>query len=411
MSQSSRFTAVPFRRALPVLAAALAIGACERPAPTGLADDASVVDALFNNADAVGRPVSFLTREQRRLFERGRVVFTRVFTPETGLGPLFNANSCAICHGAPVVGGSGPQIEKHATAFTNNVCEGFDDINGGSVVQLFATPLLQAAGIDSETPLPQTTGVGRRTSPALFGFGLFEAIKDADILSRADPDDRNHDGISGRATVDAEGHVGRFGKKGQVPFLEDFITDATIYEMGITSLDEPDEQLVAGVALPPGVDPAPDPEITQDDLEANVAFVQMLAPPPLIRLNRVQEVGRRIFNDIGCAACHTPAFRTGPSEIQALSGRVVFPYSDFLIHDMGAGLADICAGNATPAEFRTAPLLGLRFLNGNLLHDGRAGSVSEAIRLHGGEGQFARDRFGKLSSRQRDALLRFLRTL
>ena len=142
-----------------------------------------------------------------------------------------------------------------------------------------------------------------------------------------------------------------------------------------------------------------------------VDFVRMLAPPPPIRLNLAQEIGRNIFRDIGCTSCHTPAYRTGTHEIQALSSRIVFPYSDFLIHDMGPELADICNGNATPSEFRTEPLLGLRFANGNLMHDGRAATLTDAIRAHGGEGRFAREKFARLSSRQRDALLRFLKTL
>jgi len=400
MSRSSASTLVLFI----VLA-----GACDRH-PTDISGDQSAVDALFTHVDALGGPVSLLTRDQRRLFAEGRAVFTRVFTPETGLGPLFNADGCATCHGGPAVGGVGPQIERHATAFDGTACEQFEEVNGGSVVQNLATPLLQAAGIFQEDPLPGTQ-VGRRQTPDLFGFGLIEAISDEDILSRADPDDRDHDGISGKAAISATGEVGRFGKKGQVPDLLDFITDATIYEQGITSADEPDEQLVTGNPLPAGVDPAPDPEITEEDLQASVAFVQMLAPPPLQRLTFVQERGRLVFRGIGCTACHTPAFRTGNEHpIRALRGRVFFPYSDFLIHDLGTGNADICMGNATPGEFRTEPLMGLKFEIA-FMHDGSATTLTDAIHAHGGEGRFARERFDRLTSGQRDALLRFLKTL
>jgi CxxC motif-containing protein (DUF1111 family) len=412
MSQSS--SSLAFRGPLGFLVI-FAVAACERPTPTADASDESAVDALFSNTSVLGGPVSGLTRSQRALFARGREVFTRVFTPETGLGPLFNAEGCAVCHGAPAVGGVGPQIERHASEFTGTACIDHEEINGGAVVQNLATPLLQAAGIFTEDPIAGTS-VGRRQSPDLFGFGLIEAIANDDIIRRADPDDRNHDGISGRAVIveseeeGGETGVGRFGKKGQVPDLLDFITDATIYEQGITSLDEPDEQLVAGNALPDGVDPAADPEITEEDLQASVAFVQMLAPPALVRLNRTQEFGRRIFSDIGCASCHTPGFRTGRHDIAALSGRVFFPYSDFLIHDMGPGLADICMGIASPREFRTEPLMGLKFELA-FLHDGSARTVSEAIRRHGGEAARSAEKFSRLSSGQRDALLRFLRTL
>jgi CxxC motif-containing protein (DUF1111 family) len=416
MSRRSRIPAKQFRVWLLPLVAVLA-AACDRPPPTAAGeDDPAVVDALFRHGDLTGRPLSFLSREERRAFERGRALFAVVFTPETGLGPLFNANGCATCHAAPAVGGVGPQIETHATAFDGAQCEGFDEINGGSVVQDSSTPLLLAAGIDGEPVLPQATGTGRRTTPDLFGFGLLEAVADDEILRRADPEDRNNDGISGRATIvppEEPGGatlIGRFGKKGQVPDLLDFITDAFIYEQGITSEDEPEEQLVAGNPLPPGVDPAPDPEISEEDLRDVVRFVQLLAPPQALRLSWQGEQGKRLFGEIGCASCHAPALRTGRHELRALSGRVVWAYSDLLLHDLGPENADICNGEATPAEFRTEPLMGLRFST-TFMHDGRATSIEQAIRLHGGEGSRARDKFDRLSSRQRDALLRFLKSL
>jgi CxxC motif-containing protein (DUF1111 family) len=413
MSHRSRFPGVTPFRALIVPFAALAAASCDR-APTA-SDEPVVVDALFGHRGAVGGPLSFISREDRRAFERGRDIFNIVFTPETGLGPLFNANGCATCHGAPAVGGVGPQIETHATAFVADDCEEFDELNGGSVVQDSSTPQLLAAGIDGEPMFPGTTGAGQRTTPDLFGFGLIEAVDAEEIIRRADPDDRNHDGISGRVTLvqDEEGDgvlVGRFGKKGQVPSLLDFITDAFIYEQGITSEDEPEEQLVAGEELPEGVDLAPDPEITEEDLADAVRFVQLLAPPPSLRLNRSGELGRGIFREIGCASCHTPAMRTSGHEIRALNGRLVFLYSDLLLHDLGAANADICNGEALPSEFRTEPLMGLRF-SSTFMHDGRATTISEAIRAHGGEGSRARAKFERLSSRQRDALLTFLRTL
>jgi CxxC motif-containing protein (DUF1111 family) len=399
------------RFAVPLLAT-LTAAACDREPPTASTpDDVNVLDLfLGDHRDEVGGALRFLSRDERREFERGRALFAVVFTPETGLGPLFNANGCATCHGIPAVGGVGPQIETHATAFSGGVCEGFDELNGGSVVQDSATPLLQAAGIFREPVLPQATETGRRITPDLFGFGLLEAVAEEEILRREDPTDRDHDGISGRANRDPDGNVTRFGRKGQVPDLEDFIVDAFIYEQGITSLDEPDEQLVGGQPLPPGVDPAPDPEISDEDIETVVTFVRLLAPPAPRRLSYTGEWGRRIFSQIGCASCHTPALRTGRSEIRALSNRVVFAYTDLLLHDMGPEMADMCNGGATPSEFRTEPLMGLRF-HTIFLHDGRATAIAEAIAAHGGEASRARERYARLSHRQRDALLKFLSSL
>jgi CxxC motif-containing protein (DUF1111 family) len=340
-------------------------------------------------------------------------VFQAVFTPTTGLGPLFNADGCATCHGAPAVGGVGVQIESHATGLVAGECEEHDDINGGAVLQSNATPRLIAAGLTQErvaTELPNIA-VGRRTTPDLFGFGLLEAVSDAEILRRADPDDRNRDGVSGRPHITEEGAIGRFGRKAQVPDLLDFITDAFIYEQGITSEDEPEEQSNFGLDLPPDVDEAPDPEISEDDIARTVGFVQLLAPPRPRDLDHRGRQGREMFSRIGCTTCHVPALRTGASHpLRALRNRVVQAYTDLLLHDMGEELADICNGEAEPSEFRTEPLMGVRF-SLSFLHDGRARSIDEAILMHGGEGRRARERYGRLSSRDRANLLRFVGSL
>lgn len=412
MSHRSRFTGVaPFRFfLLPFVT--LVAASCDKD-PLTSESELAVAD-VFSDRTNVGSPLGFITREDRRAFFRGRAIFNTIFTPETGLGPLFNANGCVTCHGTPAVGGAGVQIETHATAFVADDCEEFDELNGGSVVQDSSTPLLLAEGIDGEPVFPGTTGVGRRLSPDLFGFGLIEAVDAEEIQRRADPDDQNHDGISGRVTLVQEEDgdeqlVGRFGKKGQTPDLLDFIIDALIYEQGITSHDE-EEQLVAGEPLPDGVDPVPDPEMTEEDVADLVKFVQLLAPPSSARLNRTGEAGREIFREIGCASCHTPAMRTAGHEIRALNGRIVFLYSDLLLHDLGTNNADICNGNALPSEFRTEPLMGIRFASA-FMHDGRATTISQAIRAHGGEGSRARAKFERLSSRQREALVTFVRSL
>jgi len=361
----------------------------------------------------VGSPLPFLTREQRRLFERGRAVFQFVFTEETGLGPLFNADGCATCHAMPAVGGVGPQIETHATLRVGDDCDEQDEINGGSVVQNEVTELARGVGVVNEEP-PAGTDVGRRTTPDLFGFGLLEAVPEEEILSRADPEDRNRDGISGRPNRSEEGHLGRFGRKAALADLLDFIADAFIYEQGITNPpDEVDEQTLAqfpGVPLPDGADPADDPEVSEEDVLATTTFVRFLAPPAPLRLDWSGEQGRRLFGRIGCADCHVPALRTGRSSVRALSNKVVYAYSDLLLHDMGPALADVCSGEARPAEFRTEPLMGVRFANA-FLHDGRAATLEEAILAHGGEGARARARFGRLSRGERAALLRFLKSL
>jgi CxxC motif-containing protein (DUF1111 family) len=117
--------------------------------------------------------------------------------------------------------------------------------------------------------------------------------------------------------------------------------------------------------------------------------------------------GQKLFARIDCTACHVPKLTTGQSDVAALSNREVHAYTDLLLHDMGPGLADICFGDASPSEFRTEPLMGLR-LSTVYLHDGRAKSIEEAIRLHDGEAASSRDAFLALSARERRALVAFL---
>lgn len=359
-----------------------------------------------------GDPLKGLTREQREQFERGRAEFERVFVPETGLGPLFNADACAECHEDPVAGGPGDEVEIHVAAFLADgpVCDPLVE-KGGPIIQQEVTPALkEALGIDSE-PIPaEATAVARRTTPDILGFGLLDAVPDATILARADPDDRNGDGISGRPNRFFDGRLGRFGRKAIVPTLREFNDGAFVIEQGITSPAVPSEETIGGQPIPDGVDPVPEPEINQQVLDLTDAFVRFLAPPAPQKLTGAGKRGREIFSRIGCDACHVPKLKTGDHPVKALRHKEVAAYTDLLLHDMGPELADICLGQATPSEFRTEPLMGLR-LSPQFLHDGRAASIAEAIRLHGGEGAGARDRFAALTDSERQALLEFLRSL
>ncbi len=358
-----------------------------------------------------GDPLPRLTRAERDRFEKGRTVFSRVFTPETGLGPLFNASSCGECHEDPAVGGRGDEVEVHATAFLpSGACNDLHEV-GGPVFQIHVTQALHdALKIDAE-PIPaRATAQAKRTSPDIFGFGLLDAVPDAEIAARADPDDRDGDGISGRPNRLADGRIGRFGRKAQVATLREFVSGAFLIEQGITSPADPVEGTVAGQPLPPGVDAAPDPELSQGDLDLAFDFVRFLAPPARPDPSPDVLKGEVIFSRIRCVACHVPRLKTGDNPAKALRYKEVEAYTDLLLHDMGADLADICLEQATPSEFRTEPLMGLRFSQ-TFLHDGRATSMEEAIRLHAGEATRARDAFNALSDRERKALLAFLGAL
>ena len=352
-----------------------------------------------------GGPLAGLTADQLALFTRGSGEFQRVFTPETGLGPLFNAVGCAACHEEPLPGGGGANdpaqegedIEVHATAFHPGAkCDNLEGV-GGQVIQKQVTPELAARGIGPEPVPPEATlPTALRTTPDLFGFGLLDAVPDQEILALADPSDRNGDGISGRVHRLPDGRIGRFGRKAQEATLTEFNTGAFVMEMGITNPGLLIEQT--------------EPELTQGEFDAAHGFVHFLAPPPRLPLDLAGRTGAVIFVGIGCAACHVPALVTGPSPVGALSLKIFLPYTDLLLHDMGPALADICLGDPLPSEFRTEPLMGLRFAT-TFLHDGRAATIAEAIRFHGGEASRTRDRFLRLSTGERFALLRFLRSL
>lgn len=363
----------------------------------------------------LGDPLPGLDPAQLQRFETGKTAFNRVFTPEDGLGPLFNADSCGECHEDPVAGGVGDEVEVHAAKFVPPAsCDPLFQ-EGGPVIQQRATPLLQAKGINKEQIPPSATGQALRTTPPVFGFGLIDAIPEAAILAKEDPDDADGDGISGRANRFFDGRLGRFGRKALVPTLSEFNAGAFPLEQGVTTPFQPVEETINGQPVPPDTDPAADPEIPASETDAVNDFVRFLAPPARKSVTDAAEKalvaeGEKVFQDIGCAKCHTPSFKTGPSDVPALNQKTVFLYSDLLLHDMGAESADICLGMATPSEFRTELLLGLRFRE-KFLHDGSAASVEEAIRRHGGEGLAARQAFEKLADKSKKALLAFLDTI
>jgi CxxC motif-containing protein (DUF1111 family) len=184
--------------------------------------------------------------------------------------------------------------------------------------------------------------------------------------------------------------------------------------MGVTNPENRVEENVGGVPIPPGVEPTAQPELSQADLDATDAFMELLAPPQPLPLTESGEQGRFVFAVIGCAGCHVPVLFTGANREPALSFQVVHAYTDLLLHDMGLGLADICRNGARPSDFRTEPLMGLhvKLAAGTaLLHDGRAATIERAIELHAGEAARARDRFLGLSPAERAALLAFLASL
>ncbi len=361
-----------------------------------------------------GHPLSGLSPAERSRFEIGGQLFNKVYTVDEGVGPFLNENQCSACHTDPVAGGTGEQLVVRFAAVEGSVCDPLEEM-GGSNARTRTTPPLAAHGISREELPPASNRTGRFKVPFLFGLGLAEAVPDTTLAALEDPDDRDGDGISGRAPRLPDGRMGRFGSKSEFASLRDFTVGALRAEMGLTSPDVPNELVRPGLALPPDADPASDPEVdaeTVDLLTDHVAFLAPISPAVPGDPESAAEVesGRRLFGELGCAACHVPALHTGPHPIAALGDRSAPLYSDFLLHDLGDALADVCGADAEAAELRTAPLAGLRFRS-VYLHDGRAGSLHEAIVLHGGEAAGARDRFLALDPLTQFVLIRFLESL
>ena len=363
-----------------------------------------------------GEPVAGLGTGERGRFLLGRALFERLATADEGLGPLYNAERCSDCHDQPVVGGGGTQRVRvlKATRFIDQRCD-LLEADGGDNIQRRATDLLVAHGIGPETVPESATDTALMTAPPLLGLGLIEAVPDAVLAERADPDDRNGDGISGRLPRLPDGRAARFGRKGDASTLEDFVDTALRFELGFTTSRHPAEEARNGVPVPAAADPMPDPEIDAPTMRQLTDYIRFLAPPAPERdlaaaARDTVSRGSALFEQIGCASCHRVELRTGASAAPALADRAIRPYSDMLLHDLGPGLADVCGRDASPSELRTAPLWGLRHRN-RYLHDGRATDLLSAVTAHAGEAAAARDAFQSLPDDARQAVIRFLNSL
>jgi CxxC motif-containing protein (DUF1111 family) len=445
------------------------------PTPTATPIDA-VDDALSGGAttvvnataNAFGQPARNLPLAQRTDFFVGNALFNRdwVIAPSStqgsdGLGPVVNARSCSSCHfrdgrGRPPLTADEPMVsmlirlsvpgtapdggpvgdmayglQLGPQAILGVPAEGRALVEYNEVPGVYGdgepyslrTPRYAFADL-AFGPLDPAIRISPRTAPFLIGLGLLSAVDEATIVSHADPDDADGDGISGRPTRAWDRRrqttvLGRFGWKASQPTLEQQNAGAFVGDIGITSPLFPDQECTAVqtacVAAPDGGEP----EVDQDKLDAVTFYTHFLAVParrevddPTVRR------GGALFAAIGCGACHLPTLVTGRLDpYPELSGQVIHPYSDLLLHDMGAGLADDRPDfEAGGREWRTPPLWGIGLIatvnrHFLLLHDGRARGVAEAILWHGGEGGAAREAFRALSAADRTALIRFLESL
>lgn len=383
-----------------------------------------------------GLPLAGLSEAELRRFAEGRALFNRPFTAEEGLGPIFNQDRCSSCHDLPTSGGHGAEPVVKVSRFDpSEGCSSLSE-HGGDLLQHVVTESARALGVRPEQMPEGTTATSAIRASALYGLGLVEAVDEEELLRRADPDDADGDGISGRARYDAEGRMGRFGRKAQHATLRGFVEEAIRLEMGLTTPTRPEEERPSGQPLPPGADTVPEPEVGEAELELLADYIRFLAPPlprllsadaprapgpgddapsPVAgtesrEMMREIDEGERVFDFAGCANCHVPVFTTAPNDVPALDRQRFRLYSDLLLHDMGPGLADICTVGSAPSEWKTARLVGLGH-RAEFLHDGRAASIEDAILFHGGEAAAARSVYQRLTPAAHRQLLAFLRSL
>ena len=265
----------------------------------------------------------------------------------------------------------------------------------------------------------------------MIGLGLVEAIPAADILALADPDDADRDGVSGRSNVAwspewGRPMLGRVSARATTPTLRQQATDAFVADMGLSPPLRP-EPWGDCTAAQPDCRAGPHGEhavqdgrgVSAEALDLVTLYAGTLAVPARRDVDDPEVLrGKPLFHGTSCAACHAPKFVTHRlADRPWHSFQLIWPHSDFLLHDMGPGFADgLPAGSATGSEWRTAPLWGVGHtepVSGHTLffHDGRARSLAEAILWHGGEREAAGDAYAAMPEGDRAALVPYLESL
>jgi CxxC motif-containing protein (DUF1111 family) len=383
-----------------------------------------------------------------QMAQAGDVLFKHEWQPNDslcadgdGLGPVYNATSCVACHHEGGAGGSGG-LEHNVTTFTVHR-EGQEPRQG--VVHKFGLPGSQESlhdvdpglpSISSPTlsqvvvlvgqrshclPFPSGVHLSQRNTPALFGIKLIDEIPDRVILAGeksqrwkwGNASAKDESRPVGRALRLASGRIGRFGWKAQTASLADFVQAACANELGLGNPGQGQPMPLGKVGLvkSSGLD------LTQEQCDQLTAFCASL-PRPVERLPEdvtegQAKAGRKLFTTMGCADCHTPKL-----------GSVDGIYSDLLLHRMGEELVGGGSYGEPPApdpnkpgddgpapgEWRTPPLWGVAD-SAPYLHDGRAPTLDDAIRMHGGQGGRSAEKFRRLTPAEQNQLIGFLKTL
>ena len=481
MKKANRAVWVACRIGAPIVLMSLMLAGCADMEPP--AQPSAVDPGVRGGAAGAGGPLNGLTGDETTFFNDGLTRFAEVNTvtgaDHSGLGPRFNSNQCLGCHLQPGPGGTSPAANPLIAVATlngaKNVVPWFitaagpirearfkqhpDGTPDGNVHDLFViTGRGDAVGcnIAQESFLPAgdpITGQGGnpniifRIPTPTFGTGLIEAVPDSAILANMNRNrpEKEAMGISGHPNSILSGNVNRsgndgtitrFGWKAQNKSLRMFAGEAYNVESGVTNQLFPQERDETPGCL---FNPTPEdtvnfasagatPTAVISDVDGFTNFMRMLAPPTPAPDTPSTKKGRAVFEEAGCAHCHTPMLTTAKaiasgsstSPSVALSNQQVRLYSDLLLHHMGSALADgITQGAAGPDEFRTAPLWGLG-KRAFFLHDGRTSDLVVAIHQHrsgpsaataASEANAVINNFDMLPDASQQDLLNFLRSL
>jgi CxxC motif-containing protein (DUF1111 family) len=353
---------------------------------------------------------------------------------DTGLGPVYNATSCADCHQNPVTGGPSQVTEIRAGHLDGNgnfvnptitINDGQDQITGRSIVND------RAICPQAQEHLPSTENIrALRAALNLLGDGFVEAVDDQTFNNIAAQQPILTNGqIHGETVMVSilEGppgtmRVGRFGWKDQHGSLLSFSADAYSNEVGISNRLRPmDATTVCKTTT--------DPEDKQDQtglfgIDHFAQFVRGTQVPPrdpnLVGTKEVRD-GEALFEQVQCSICHVDKMTTVPpgtvlnggtyTVSDAIGNKIIHPYSDFLLHDIGTGDGIVQGGpQDTQHKLRTQVLWGLR-TKARFMHDLKSESLESAIRRHTGEAAGSVSHFNALAQKQRNEILAFLNSL
>ena len=424
------------------------------------------------NHNAYSKPLANLPLTRRDGFFIGNAFFKNPWvsapsstTARDGLGPLFNTNACQSCH---VKDGRGRPPIKNEIMTSMLVRVSLREAGDAEVLQtagVIADPSYGSQiqnraiyGVDPEAtvkldweqkeialndnelitlrapkihfsdlaygPMHENAVYSLRVAPAMIGIGLLELVPDAALAAIEKKQSAKEDGVSGRRNqvwdVQLQKTVpGRFGWKAGQPTVRQQVAAAFVGDIGATSSMFTQQPCTAKQVRCLESASGGDPEVSDEILDFVTFYSKTLAVPARRNIgNKDIQQGEKLFRDVGCNACHVETLHTGVDKnFPELSNQEIHPYTDLLLHDMGAGLADHSREFlATGSEWRTPPLWGIglmQIVNGhtNLLHDGRARGIEEAILWHGGEAESSRQKYIELSKNRREQVIKFINSL